>query len=214
MIELADVSFRYPGQRVPALVGVSFTVAAGARFALLGVNGSGKTTLLTLLAGLRTPAAGTVRIAGFDLATRRREAQQRVAFVPQENAFYPTLTVAENLAFFAAMREVPSALRAGRIRDAVEVTVLGSLLSQRAGTLSGGQRRRLSIAGGLLGAPELLLLDEPTAGVDPEVRAQLVASIREIAERGTTLVYCSHHLDEVDALCTDVALLDAGRLRF
>lgn len=212
MIEIRDLTFAYKGSSVPALQDLSLNVRAGSLFGLLGPNGSGKTTLISILAGTLPCAAGRVTVGGHDLRTGLRAAQALCALVPQEYAFYPTLTVAENLGFFAAVQAIPGPERRVRTGDALEISGLAAAAGMRAERLSGGMKRRLNIAIGLLNRPRLLLLDEPTVGIDPQSRHFILAAIKNINSQGTTVIYTSHYMEEVESLCDDIGILDAGRL--
>lgn len=212
MIEVRDVVHRYPGQSVPALAGVTLHVPQGSLFGLLGPNGSGKTTLISILTGVMRADSGSVRIDSLDLPAKTRDVQRFSSLVPQENAFYPTLSVAENLKFFASVQDIPSNAQSGRIEEALHITGLDSATGIRANRLSGGMKRRLSIALGLLNHPRLLFLDEPTVGIDPQSRQFLLDAIKRINAGGTTVVYCSHYMEEVEYLCNEVAILDSGRV--
>jgi ABC-2 type transport system ATP-binding protein len=212
MIEVRDLTFRYPGATVPALDALSLSVRDGSLFGLLGPNGSGKTTLISILAGTLPVRAGSVTIGGRDLAIARAAVQSACALVPQEYAFYPTLTVAENLLFFADVQPIPRAERRTRIAEALAIAGLENAGAGRAERLSGGMKRRLNLAIGLLNHPRVLLLDEPTVGIDPQSRHFILESIRGICARGTTVVYTSHYMEEVESLCDDIGILDGGRM--
>lgn len=198
-----DLVYRYPGQSAPALGGVDLRLARGQAVGLLGPNGSGKSTLITLLAGLRRPQQGRI-----EFAARLRG----VAWVPQEYAFYPDLSCRENLDFFAAMLDAGATESRRRIEASIATCMLQEFADRRARHCSGGVRRRLNLAIGLLQQPEVLLLDEPTAGVDPQSRAFLLDRVRELATRGTTVLYATHYMEEVSAVCSDILLLDHGKV--
>ncbi|MEP6832162.1 MAG: ABC transporter ATP-binding protein [Gemmatimonas sp.] len=212
MIDVKGVVHRYAGQRAPALAGIDLHVRRGSLFGLLGPNGSGKTTLISILTGILRANSGEVRIDGRSLPQDARSIQRMCSLVPQENAFYPTLTVGENLRFFAGAQEIPSAVIAQRLAESLLITGLENATGIRANRLSGGMKRRLSIAIGLLNHPQLLLLDEPTVGIDPQSRQFLLEAIKKINANGTTVVYCSHYLEEVEFLCDEIAILDHGRV--
>lgn len=212
MIRVAGLVHQYPGQETPALAGVDLHVRRGSLFGLLGPNGSGKTTLISILTGILRANAGSVMIDGRSLPGDARDIQRICSLVPQENAFYPTLTIAENLQFFAEALEIESSLIAARIDEALHVTGLANATGIRANRLSGGMKRRLSIAIGLLNHPQLLFLDEPTVGIDPQSRQFLLEAIKRINASGTTIMYCSHYLEEVEFLCDEIAILDHGRV--
>jgi ABC-2 type transport system ATP-binding protein len=199
-LSVEGLSFRYPGRDEPVLDNMSLHVADGGVFGLLGPNGAGKTTLISVLAGQLRGANGRIRVDG------------RVGLVPQDCAFYPMLTCLENLRFFAAVQGMGGAKLAQRVAAVSAFSRIEGVLARRAGQLSGGLKRRLNLAIGLLTEPEVLLLDEPTVGVDPQSRAFLLESIRSLARPGRTIVYTSHYMEEVQAICDRVAIIDAGRV--
>lgn len=207
MLSIKGLSFGYPRQPVH-LDGLTLDVARGDILGLLGPNGAGKTTLVSLIAGLLKPAAGSIQLAEKPAALGRRE----LALVPQEYAFYPRLTGRENLDYFAAVCLSNSQTRRAAVERALEETGLGELQHQLAARYSGGFKRRLNIAIALLQAPELLILDEPTANVDPQSRAFLLDVVRRLNQTGVTIIYTSHLLDEVEDLCRSVAVMDRGRI--
>ncbi len=212
MIEIENLAFSYARAESPALSGVKLSIADGSLFGLLGPNGAGKTTLLAILSGLLPCPVGTVRIAGTDVGRARRDTQAVIALVPQEYAFYPTLSVRENLLFFARMQQISAADIPNRLAEVESTTGLGDRRADRADRLSGGLKRRLNIAIGLLNRPQLLLLDEPTVGIDPHSRHFILEAIRDINRAGTTVIYTSHYMEEVEALCDDIAIIDAGKV--
>lgn len=212
MIEIEGLRFRYPGAEADAIRDLSLQVDAGRLFGLLGPNGSGKTTLISLLTGLLRPAAGGIRINNQPLPAATRRVQQNCALAPQEYAFYPRLTVFENLRFFAGVLALRGDELDGRVDEAIAATALQSFESKRAERLSGGLKRRLNLAIALLNRPSLLFLDEPTVGIDPQSRHFILEAIRRINAAGTTVVYTSHYMEEVEALCNDIAVLDDGQL--
>jgi ABC-2 type transport system ATP-binding protein len=212
VIEIRDLTFRYPGATAPALDKLTLAVRDGSLFGLLGPNGSGKTTLISILAGTLPSRAGSVTIGRHDLVADRAAAQSLCALVPQEYAFYPTLTVAENLLFFVEVQSIARVEQRARIAEALAIAGLENAGAVRAGRLSGGMKRRLNLAIGLLSHPRVLLLDEPTVGIDPQSRHFILESIKGINARGTTVVYTSHYMDEIESLCDDIGVLDTGRL--
>ena len=212
MIQIEGLSFRYPGAEHAAIRELSLQVRPGSLFGLLGPNGSGKTTLISILTGLLTPVAGSLRIDGRSLPVEVREVQKFSALVPQEHAFYPRLSVMENLKFFAGVLAIPQAECHARLDEAIAVTGLGSFISMRAEHLSGGLKRRLNLAIGLLNRPRLLFLDEPTVGMDPQSRRFILDTIKRINADGTTVLYTSHYMEEVETLCDEIGVLDEGKL--
>jgi len=195
--------YRYPAQAEPALAGVDLVLKRGQAVGLLGPNGSGKSTLINLLVGLTKPAGGAVRRMG---------AGTTVAWVPQEYAFYPDLSCLENLRFFVDMIDVPRAEAARRVSQAVETCMLQEFADRRARHCSGGVRRRLNLGIALLQQPQVLLLDEPTVGVDPQSRAFLLDRVKDMVEAGTSVLYATHYMEEVSTVCSHILLLDRGRV--
>jgi len=211
-LNLEGVSFRYPGRGETVLDGITLVIPAGGIFGLLGPNGAGKTTLISILAGQLRGATGGISAGGEPLEALRRRRPRSLGLVPQEYAFYPMLTCAENLRFFGAMQDLGGARLAERVAAAARFARIEGVLARRAGRLSGGLKRRLNLAIGVLTEPEILLLDEPTVGVDPQSRAFLLESIRSLAGAGRTIVYTSHYMEEVEAICDRVAIIDRGRV--
>ena len=212
MLSVEGLSFSYPGRSEAALNEVTLTIPADGVFGLLGPNGAGKTTLLSILAGQLRGARGRIAFAGAALERVRRAKPRFLGLVPQDYAFYPMLSCRENLRFFGGVQGLAGARLAERIGVVSAFARIEGVLARRAGQLSGGLKRRLNLAIGLLTQPEVLLLDEPTAGVDPQSRAFLLDSIRSLAAPGRVIVYTSHYMEEVQALCDRVAILDHGRV--
>ena len=206
MLKLHELWFRYAADAPWAVEGVSFDLGRGEVFGLLGPNGAGKTTLMALISGLRRPQRGEIR-RGPEVAARGG-----FALVPQDHAFYPMLTCRENLEFFAGVLGLGGSLRRERVDAAVAVAGLAAVAGKRAAQCSGGLKRRLNLAIGLVGDPQLLLLDEPTVGVDPQSRAFLLETVRKLRARGKTIVYTSHYMEEVQGVSDRVAIMDHGRL--
>lgn len=211
-IDLQEVGYCYAGAGRPALDGVSLNIAPGQVYGLLGPNGAGKSTLLSLLCGLSTATTGMLSVDGRPLAGLRRAEPRAVALVPQDYAFYPTLTVRENLAFFAGILGFAGAAARARVDAGIAFAQLDDAVDRRAEQLSGGLRRRLNLAIGLLGEPRWLLLDEPTVGVDPQSRHFLLDAIAGLPAQGTSVLYTSHYMEEVQTLCRRLAILDHGKL--
>ena len=212
MLHIDGVSFRYRGTAAAALDGVSLDIPVGGVYGLLGPNGAGKTTLISILAGLQSAGSGQITLNGRPLAEARAAEPRAIALVPQEYAFYPMLTVAENLQFFGGVLGLNKGELKAQIDAAIAFSRLEQVVGKRAEQLSGGLRRRLNLAIGLLGKPRLLLLDEPTVGVDPQSRSFLLESIAGLPAAGTTVLYTSHYMEEVEAICQRVAIIDQGRV--
>ncbi len=210
LLEVHDLHKRY-GSLV-ALDRVSFAVAEGEMFGLLGPNGAGKTTLLSIISSLLEPTAGEVRVLGRTLKPSDRDARRVIGIVPQELALYGELSARENLLFFGELYGLRGAELRRRANEALAVTALTDRADARADTFSGGMKRRLNLGIALMHRPRLLLLDEPTVGVDPQSRNHIFEEVRALNRAGVTVVYTSHYMEEVQALCRRVGIIDHGRL--
>ena len=197
---------------VEALCGVSFAVAPGEIFGLLGANGAGKTTLIDVVATHRRPCSGTAEVFGRDVIGDAAAVRAMVGLVPQELALYPELTVVENLWFFGRMFDVAGTTLSARVAELLQLFGLDARAGDRVRTLSTGLQRRLNFAVSLVHHPRLLLLDEPTVGIDPRAREQIFAVVRSLRTAGAAIVYTTHQLEEAEALCDRVAIVDEGRL--
>ncbi|MET0068364.1 MAG: ABC transporter ATP-binding protein [Candidatus Thiodiazotropha sp.] len=211
MIRLQQIEYHYP-QHPPLFSGLDLEIPQGSLFGLLGPNGAGKTTLISLMTGQRTPQGGEVRIDGLDYRTQRAAILNRLAHIPQDYAFYPQLSALENLQFFAGLYPEMKRQRAAQIARALETTGLTEQAGRPAKHFSGGLKRRLNLAIGLLNQPRLIILDEPTVGIDPQSRHFILASIRALNEGGCTIVYTSHYMEEIEQICSRVAIIDHGRI--
>ncbi|KAA1397192.1 ABC transporter ATP-binding protein [Aeromicrobium ginsengisoli] len=193
---------------VRAVDGVSFTVASGEFFGLLGPNGAGKTTTLEMVEGLRRPQSGSVRIDDHIPSKREPELQRRMGVQLQASSFFERLTAREQLDTFGALYGVA----AGRTDEMLEQVGLVDKADDRTEDLSGGQKQRLSIACALIHDPDVVFLDEPTAALDPQARRNLWDVLRSINDSGRTVILTTHYMDEAEALCDRVAIMDAGRI--
>jgi ABC-2 type transport system ATP-binding protein len=211
-IAVSNLSWRYPRSDRPALSDVSFTVAPGSCFGLLGPNGAGKSTLFSLLSGIRRPRQGEIVVGGFSAKSQLRQVRAISGLAPQDFAFYPALTGAENLDFFAGAYGLDKATWRQRRDEAVAVCELGDHLGKRADAYSGGLKRRLNLAIALLHKPRVLYLDEPTVGIDARSRRTIVDAVAQIRKDGTTIVYTSHYMEEVEALCDQICIVNNGRI--
>jgi ABC-type multidrug transport system ATPase subunit len=207
MIEVLGLQKRFGN--VTALDGVSFDVQPGETFALLGPNGSGKTTTLKCLAGLVTPSVGQIRINGIDLASNPVASRAAISYLPQRVAFPEQATAREVLDFYRRLRNLPL----GRVEAALERCAFGDAADRLVSEFSGGMVQRLGLAVAVLAEAPILLLDEPTASLDPEGAADLRAFLLSLRETGQTIVFSSHVLSDVDLLANRVAILVGGRLR-
>jgi len=205
MLALSEVRFRYPQADADALSGVSLSLRAGEILGLLGPNGAGKSTLIALLAGVARPDSGSVTHAEGAPA-------RRLGWAPQDFAFYPALSARENLAVFAGAAGLGGAEARQRIDAAVALGQLDSFIDKPALRLSGGMKRRLNLAIAMLADPPVLLLDEPTVGVDPQSRAFLLDAVRALRDQGKAILYTSHYMEEIEAIADRIAILDHGRI--
>jgi ABC-2 type transport system ATP-binding protein len=197
---------------VRALDDVSFDVREGEIFGLLGPNGAGKTTLLSIVSCLLEPTAGEARILGRLVRRSDRELRRHIGIVPQELAIYGELSARENLLFFGGLYGLNGSDLERTVDDVLEAIGLEDRGRQRAGTFSGGMKRRLNLGASLVHRPRLLLLDEPTTGVDPQSRNHIFEEVRRLNGQGMTIVYTSHYMEEVQALCPRIGIIDHGRL--
>ncbi len=195
-----------------ALDSVSFSVEEGEIFGLLGPNGAGKTTLMEIVVGVREPTFGSVRIFGIDALKGRKKASMLIGFNPQETMLYEDLTGMENLEFVASLYGMDRRTFKERVRELSELIGATDLLKRRVGKLSGGQRRRISLIASILHLPKLLILDEPTVGLDPDARRDFWDLIWKLRDMGSTILLSTHYMEEADELCDRVAIMDKGRI--
>lgn len=194
----------------PAVRGLDLAVVRGRICGLIGPDGAGKTTTMRVVCGLLRPDAGGARVLGRDSAREPRAVRERLGYMPQRFSLYPDLTVAENLRFFADLFGVPAAERVRREAELMEFSRLGPFRGRRAGQLSGGMKQKLALSCTLIHTPEVLVLDEPTTGVDPVSRREFWRILRELAGRGLALLVSTPYMDEA-GLCDEVVLMHEGR---
>ncbi len=212
VLEAEGVVKRY-GDRL-ALEGVDLRVGPGEVCGLLGPNGAGKTTLVSIIAGLRRPDGGSIRVTGIDVVAGGRAARSAVGLAAQDTGVYPTVTVRSNLELFAGLAGLGGREAGDRIAEVADLLELDQLMDRPARELSGGERRRLHTAMAMVHRPPLLMLDEPTTGVDIATRSRLLAAITRLAgEEGCAVLYSTHYLPEVEEMDATVAILDHGRIR-
>jgi len=195
-----------------AVQGISLVIHEGEIFGLLGPNGAGKTTTISMVSTRIRPTSGDVWIFGKHVRRDVHAARRLLNVAPQEEALYPSLTGEENLLFFARLYGVPRAERRRRVGEALELVALTARKDERVASYSGGMRRRLNLGCALVSSPRLLLLDEPTVGVDPQSRAHIFDAVRHLRARGMTMVYTTHYLEEAEDLCDRIAIMDEGRV--
>ncbi|MDD1476227.1 ABC transporter ATP-binding protein [Arthrobacter sp. H16F315] len=196
-----------------AVGGVSFHIGAGETFGLLGPNGAGKTTIISMVAGLIAANEGTVRVAGQEMDPARTEAKRNIGLVPQELAIYPDLTARENLKFFGRLQGLTGRRLTQRTNEVLELIGLADRAGDQTKKYSGGMKRRLNIGIGLLHRPTLLILDEPTVGVDPQSRNAILESVEKLSVDGMAVLYTTHYMEEAERLCDRIAIIDEGRIQ-
>jgi ABC-2 type transport system ATP-binding protein len=195
-----------------AVDGVSLTISPGETYGLLGPNGAGKTTTISMIAGLLRPDRGRIEVLGRQMSASNLEAKSLVGLVPQEIAIYPDLTGEENLRFFGRLYGMGGPELAKRIDEVLAIVGLEARRDDKTSEYSGGMKRRLNIAIGLLHRPQLLILDEPTVGVDPQSRNSILESVEALASEGMSVLYTTHYMEEAERLCDRVGIIDEGRL--
>jgi ABC-2 type transport system ATP-binding protein len=192
---------------------ISFQVQEGEVVGLLGPNGAGKTTTISMLTGVLKPTSGTATIGGYDIRTQLGQAKKLNGLVPQELALYPTLSARANLNFFGSVYGLRGRALKERVEDVLRIVALTDRADEAVDTYSGGMKRRVNIAAGLVHQPRLLFLDEPTVGVDPQSRHHIFDSVLRLnRERGMSIIYTTHYMEEVELLCNRVAIIDQGKL--
>ena len=192
---------------------VSFTIAPGETYGLLGPNGAGKTTSISMICGILERDGGTVAVNGIAMEPGSTAAKADIGLVPQDIAVYPELTARENLTFFGRLYGMSGAPLKERIAEVLEIIGLGDRADDRAGEFSGGMKRRLNIGIGLLHRPGLLVLDEPTVGVDPQSRNAILESVERLSDDGMAVLYTTHYMEEAERLCDRVGIIDEGTIR-
>jgi ABC-2 type transport system ATP-binding protein len=198
--------------KIEAVADVSFDVSKGEIFGLLGLNGAGKTTLISILATDQRPSSGDALILGHSICDERQAVRQLIGVAPQELALYPMLTAAENLRFFGRIYGIERKQLSGRIEQLLEFVGLQERRDDCVVTYSVGMKRRLNVAVALVHRPKLILLDEPTAGVDPQSREDILELVRRLRDEGNAILYTTHYMDEAEALCDRLCILNRGKI--
>jgi ABC-2 type transport system ATP-binding protein len=196
-----------------AVDGVGFTIDAGETYGLLGPNGAGKTTTISMIAGLLERDGGEVVVDGRPLTTTSVEAKGAIGYVPQDLAIYPDLTARENLRFFARLYGMKGDPMSARVDEVLEIVGLSDRAGDPTKEFSGGMKRRLNIGIGLLHGPKLLILDEPTVGVDPQSRNAILESVDRLSSEGMAVLYTTHYMEEAERLCDRVGIIDLGQVK-
>ncbi|MDP9494267.1 MAG: ABC transporter ATP-binding protein [Actinomycetota bacterium] len=196
-----------------AVGGVGFSIEEGETFGLLGPNGAGKTTSISMIAGLLEPDAGEIVVAGTPISPSSVAGKERIGLVPQDLAIYPDLTATENLTFFGRLYGMKGDELSTRVEEVLEVIGLTDRKDDLTKEFSGGMKRRLNIGIGLLHRPKLLILDEPTVGVDPQSRNSILESVESLSAEGMAVLYTTHYMEEAERLCDRVAIIDEGTIK-
>jgi ABC-2 type transport system ATP-binding protein len=211
-IDIQNLGFAYPGHTTAIFSHLDLQVEAGRRFGLFGPNGAGKTTLMNLMTGLLPFKKGSIHIEGNDIGKKDKSINRCFGFVPQDFSFYQELTPVENLQFFGAWSGMTAASIRNRTDELLQVLGLTDVHNKSVEKFSGGMKRRVNLAIGVIHEPSVLFLDEPTVGVDVQTRHAIINYLKEMNRKGTTLVYTSHQLTEAEDLCEEIALIDQGKI--
>lgn len=209
MIKIHNLNHQYPNASTSALQNINLHIEQGSAVGLLGPNGAGKTTLMSLLTGLQAVQLGQILFDGVPFEQLSKKQRHQISLVPQDFAFYPLLTVWENLTFFAALYEVNDKKWLMELLEKTGLTIHKSKLAKH---LSGGLKRRLNFAIGLINRPKVIFLDEITVGIDPQSRQFILDSVADLTKQGVTVIYTSHYLQEIEQLCDKLVLLNEGKL--
>jgi ABC-2 type transport system ATP-binding protein len=210
MLEVKNISKSYG--KLVAVSGVSFRADRGETIGLLGPNGAGKTTTVSIIAGLLSPDSGEVLIEGKQVKSDTDPVKLKIGLVPQDMALYDQLSARDNLTFFAALYSISGAKAKQAIHDALDLVALSDRADDKVKTFSGGMKRRLNLAAALLHDPQILLLDEPTVGVDPQSRNAIFDNLEVLKMRGKTLIYTTHYMEEAERLCDRIVIVDHGKV--
>jgi ABC-2 type transport system ATP-binding protein len=197
---------------VEAVRGISFQIARGEVFGFLGPNGAGKSTTISMLTSLLQPTSGSVKFNGQELHANSNDLKAKIGYVPQELALYPTLSALDNLVFFGRIYGLRGKQLAKKVDEVLDIVGLAKRAKDRIDTYSGGMKRRINIAAGLLHEPEILFLDEPTVGVDPQSRNAIFESVESLNKAGMTILYTTHYMEEAERLCNRIAIIDHGKI--
>jgi ABC-2 type transport system ATP-binding protein len=211
-VSIDNLSFQYTGQSKPVFQQLGLNVAAGERFGLFGPNGAGKTTLMNCMTGLLSFHEGSITLLGNKVLPHHKSFNKLFGFVPQDFSFYQELSPVENLEFFGAWYGLKKKQIKQRTTELLEVLGLSDVGKKQVQKFSGGMKRRVNLAIGVMHEPPILFLDEPTVGVDVQTRHAMVEYLKHLNKKGTTLIYTSHQLTEAEDLCDKIALFDEGRI--
>lgn len=211
-VAIRGLGFRYPGASGNCFGGLNLEIARGERFGLFGPNGAGKTTLMHCMTGLLSFNEGSIELLGQPISHNKKSINRLFGFVPQDFSFYHELTPVENLAFFGAWSGLHKTEIKKRTKELLDILDLAAVGNKPVQKFSGGMKRRVNLAIGVIHNPQILFLDEPTVGVDVQTRNAIISYLKFLNSNGTTLIYTSHQLNEAEELCNKIALIDAGKI--
>jgi ABC-2 type transport system ATP-binding protein len=211
-VNIENLGFHYPGNDGVIFSGLNLKVRKGERFGLFGPNGAGKTTLLSLMTGLLSADSGKITVLGNDVRKKNNDVNKLIGFVPQDFSYYQELSPVENLEFFGAWSGLSKQQIKKRTEELLAILGLENVRNKQVDKFSGGMKRRVNLAIGVIHNPAILILDEPTVGVDVQTRHAIINYLMELNKNGTTLIYTSHQLNEAEGLCREVALIDVGKI--
>lgn len=212
IIQIQSLSKKYKDADAFSLNDLTLSIYEGQIFGLLGPNGAGKTTLISLLCGLIKPTSGSFTINNLMYADNANAIKKIIGVVPQEYALYPTLTAKENLLYFGSMYGLKGKVLQQKVTESLDFLGLLKFADKRVETFSGGMKRRVNLIAGILHNPKILFLDEPTVGVDVQSKNAIIDYLTQLNKSGTTIIYTSHHLSEAQDFCTDIAIIDRGKI--
>lgn len=213
IVEIKNLTHKYDGPQKNALTNISFKIKKGSFFGLLGPNGAGKSTLLSYISGQSLDIKNNIFINGQNIKTLKEKILS-IGYAPQELALYPMLTIYENLKFFASLSKVSKSEISENIKWALKATNLLDHTHKKVTALSGGMKRRLNLAVSILNRPELIILDEPTVGIDLQSRSMIFDTLRDLHKTGTSIIYTSHYMEEIQKLCDDMIVLSDGKILY
>jgi ABC-2 type transport system ATP-binding protein len=211
-VSIENMGFRYPDNADVSFSNLNLQIAKGERFGLFGPNGAGKTTLMNLMTGVLSVNEGSIKLLGKETGTQNKEVNKLFGFVPQDFSFYHELSPAENLEFFGAWAGLNKAEITSRTNELLHILGLDDVRDKAVEKFSGGMKRRVNLAIGVIHNPQILFLDEPTVGVDVQTRHAIINYLLKLNESGTTLIYTSHQLSEAEDLCQHIAMIDEGKI--
>jgi ABC-2 type transport system ATP-binding protein len=211
-VSIENIGFRYADNTDMSFSHLNLQVAKGERFGLFGPNGAGKTTLMNLMTGVLSANEGSIKLLGHDVGGQNKEVNKLFGFVPQDFSFYQELSPVENLEFFGAWAGLNKTQIVNRTNELLHILGLDDVRNKAVEKFSGGMKRRVNLAIGVIHDPQILFLDEPTVGVDVQTRHAIINYLRKLNENGTTLIYTSHQLNEAEDLCEQIAMIDEGKI--